>query len=412
MNCFTSQNDFFDCSEFFFIDGDGTNFSGKMKSGPAWDYDVSHYGHSIYRTKSAEGLNGRRIWLRQFLTKGDFVAELYNLQKGAFATALDILSNKILTDYATAIKDSVILDQAMWLYDISTADKLSAHQRNITSRLTSWKNIWSDKTNSLRGILIKKENGSIVASSSGATKYQWYKIADDYTTSSAIAGATDSTYTPTSSGIYYASAYGNTLTGSNVYTMFSNPVVYSNYVNTDQETSSPFADVSVSDYYFDAVIWATKKNITTGASNTIFAPNAECNRGQMATFLWRAAGSPEPISSTCTFVDIDQKDYYYKAILWAVENGITNGTSKTTFSPKEAVNRAQAVTFISRLADNKTSNHTNIFSDVEPNSYYFNSVQWALENNITQGTSANTFSPSNICTRGQIVTFLYRFFTN
>ena len=412
LNCFTSQNDFFDCSEFFYIDGNNSGFSGKLKSGPAWDYDVSHYGYSIYSTKSAEGLNGRRIWLRQLLTKGDFVTELHNLQKGTFASALDVLSNEVLESYTTAVKDSAITDQAMWLYSTTTVDKLSLCQQNISSRLKAWESIWSDKTNALRGVYIKEESGTIISSSSGASRYQWYKLTDDYTMGEMIPGATGSSYIPTSPGIYYVRAYGNALAGNNVYTMFSNPVVYDYGASNQPESTIPFNDISSDDYYYDAVLWATEKNITKGASETSFAPDAECNRAQMTTFLWRASGCPEPSTDTCTFVDINEGNYCYKAVLWAVENGITTGTSDNTFSPNQIVNRAQAVTFISRLSNAAAPKKSNHFIDVAADSYYSRAVQWAVENGITTGTSDNTFSPDNSCTRGQIVTFLYRFFRN
>jgi len=413
LNCFTSQNDFFDCSEFFFIDGDDTGFLGKIKSGPAWDYDVSHYGNSIYSTKSAEGKNGRMVWLKQFLTKGDFLTELHNLQKNQFASAVDTISNKTLPDYKNSIEFSAVLDQAMWLYDTSTSDKFSFHQRNIANRQTAWENIWSDKTNSIRGIIIKEENGSLISSSSGAIRYQWYKIEKDYTKGTAIAGATDSSYTPTASGIYYASAYGTTLPGTNVYVVYSNPIVYNvSDAPKENETVTPFVDISTDAYYFNAVLWATQKNITNGASNKTFSPDAKCNRGQMATFLWRAAGRPKPTSNTCEFEDVDKSDYYYEAVLWAVENGITNGTSATTFSPNQTIDRAQAVTFISRLANSAPTQNSSSFVDIDVNSYYFSAIQWAVENGITTGTSSNTFSPHSICTRGQIVTFLHRFFTS
>ena len=130
----------------------------------------------------------------------------------------------------------------------------------------------------------------------------------------------------------------------------------------------------------------------------------------MATFLWRAAGSPEPVSKTCIFTDVPADAYYAKAVQWAYEQKITNGTSATTFSPDETCTRAQMATFLCRVADGKPVSDTVIFADVKADKYYAKAVQWAYEQKITVGTSATTFSPDDPCTRAQMVTFLYRYF--
>ena len=171
-----------------------------------------------------------------------------------------------------------------------------------------------------------------------------------------------------------------------------------------------FVDVFATDYYYDAVLWAVEEGITNGTSATTFSPGADCTRAQMATFLWRAAGSPEPVGKTNPFADIAADAYYAKAVQWAYEQGITGGTSATTFSPDAACTRAQMVTFLHRVADSKKpASSTNPFTDV-PDAYYTEAVQWAYEEEITGGTSATTFSPDATCTRGQMVTFLWRFF--
>ena len=128
------------------------------------------------------------------------------------------------------------------------------------------------------------------------------------------------------------------------------------------------------------------------------------------TFLWRAAGSPEPKTTECQFTDVDMDSYYGKAVLWAVEQGITNGTSDTTFSPDVTCTRAQMVTLLCRMVDGKAVSSTNAFDDVKADEYYAESVQWAIENGITDGTGDNKFSPDATCTRAQLVTFLYRYF--
>ena len=171
-----------------------------------------------------------------------------------------------------------------------------------------------------------------------------------------------------------------------------------------------FVDVPADAYYYDAVLWAVKEGITNGTSATTFSPDNPCTRAQMATFLWRAAGSPDPVGVSNPFADVDADAYYAKAVQWAYEQGITGGTSATTFSPDEACTRAQMVTFLHRVAGTpKTESGTNPFTDV-PDAYYTEAVQWAYEQGITGGTSATTFSPDVTCARGQMVTFLYRFF--
>ena len=173
---------------------------------------------------------------------------------------------------------------------------------------------------------------------------------------------------------------------------------------------NPFVDVAEGTFYIDAVEWALKNGITEGTSETTFSPIASCTRAQMVTFLWRAAGSPEPKTAECQFTDVDMDSYYGKAVLWALEKGITNGTSETAFSPDMECSRAQMATFLCRMAGGKAESDTIAFTDVKADAYYAESVQWAVENGITNGTGDNKFSPDTTCTRGQIVTFLYRYF--
>ena len=167
-----------------------------------------------------------------------------------------------------------------------------------------------------------------------------------------------------------------------------------------------FADVPTDAYYYEAVKWAAKKGITGGIGNGLFGPNQPCTRGQIVTFLWRAAGSPEP-KSMSSFSDVSADSYYAKAVAWAVENGITTGTGDGKFSPDATCTRAQSVTFlfraIGKLVDSKAE-----FSDVLTDSYYANAVAWAVENGVTNGIGDGLFGPDNSCTRAQIVTFLYR----
>ena len=170
--------------------------------------------------------------------------------------------------------------------------------------------------------------------------------------------------------------------------------------------TSPFSDVSTSAYYYEAVKWAQEKGITGGIGNGLFGPNQPCTRAQIVTFLWRAAGSPEP-KAMSSFADVSTDAYYAKAVAWAVENGITTGTGDGKFSPDATCTRAQSVTFlfraIGKLVDSKAE-----FSDVLTDSYYANAVAWAVVNGVTNGIGDGLFGPNNSCTRAQIVTFLFR----
>ncbi len=172
--------------------------------------------------------------------------------------------------------------------------------------------------------------------------------------------------------------------------------------------ANPFTDVSNSAYYYDAVLWAVEKGVTGGTTATTFSPNNPCTRAQIVTFLWRAAGSPKPASSANPFTDVKAGAYYYDAVLWAVEKGITGGTTATTFSPNSACTRGQTVTFLWRSAGSPKSTGTNPFTDVSNSAYYYDAVLWAVEKGVTSGVTATTFGPGATVTRGQTVTFLYR----
>ena len=169
-----------------------------------------------------------------------------------------------------------------------------------------------------------------------------------------------------------------------------------------------FVDVSASAYYYDAVLWAVGKGITGGTSATTFDPNGNCTRAQAVTFLWRAAGSPAAKSAVMPFTDVKAGSYYYDAVLWAVENGITEGTSDTTFSPDATCSRAQIVTFLWRSQKSPAAGTANPFTDVKASAYYADAVLWAVKEDVTKGTTNTTFSPDANCTRAQIVTFIWR----
>ncbi len=175
------------------------------------------------------------------------------------------------------------------------------------------------------------------------------------------------------------------------------------------ENASGFSDVKDSAFYADPVVWAVYMGITSGTGKTAFSPGDPCTRAQAVTFLWRAAGSPAPSSDENPFEDVTESKYYYDAVLWAVEQGVTNGTDATHFSPDTPCTRGQIVTFLRRSAGSpEPQSEANPFADVKDGAFYRDAVLWAVENGVTKGTDATHFSPNDNCTRGQIVTFLYR----
>lgn len=169
-----------------------------------------------------------------------------------------------------------------------------------------------------------------------------------------------------------------------------------------------FVDVPASAYYYDAVLWAAEQGITGGTDATHFSPDGVCTRAQAVTFLWRAAGSPAPSATAMPFTDVAADSYYYNAVLWAMENGITAGTSSTTFSPDLKCSRAHIMTFLWRSEKSPAAGSVNPFTDVSADAYYADAVLWAVKESVTNGTSSATFSPDADCTRAQIVTFIWR----
>ena len=216
-------------------------------------------------------------------------------------------------------------------------------------------------------------------------------------------------YTPTRDGYTFDGWYSNSALTIKVTSikLTSNTTIYAKWT---AKSDMSFTDVADKAYYRDAVEWAVENGITKGTTATTFSPNATCTRAQAVTFLWRATGSPEPKTSTMPFTDVNAGSYYYDAVLWAVENGITKGTSDTTFSPDATCSRAQIVAFLWRSEKSPAAGTANPFADVKSTAYYADAVLWAVKEDITKGTTSTTFSPNADCTRAQIVTFLYRAF--
>ena len=249
----------------------------------------------------------------------------------------------------------------------------------------------------------KTENGTVTVSSKSASK------GDTVT----ITATPDKGYEL--SGIKVIDQNGREVkltdkgSGKYTFTMPAGKITVKAVFMDDNTMLNFFTDVHAEDYYYDAVLWAAQKGITGGMSDTLFAPNAACIRAQIVTFLWRAAGSPEP-KALSSFADVPADAYYAKAVAWAVENGITNGTTDTTFGPDETCTRAHGVTFLSRAAKANTASGNSNFADVDANAYYASAVKWAVDNGITNGISSSLFGPDSSCTRAQIVTFLYRMY--
>ena len=246
----------------------------------------------------------------------------------------------------------------------------------------------------------KTENGSVTVSPKSASKGDTVTV-----TVKPDSGYVLETLTVTDKN-------GNELTlkdkgdGKYTFTMPAGKVEVKATFMEDNSVLNFFYDVPNGAYFYEAVKWAVENGITTGVGNDLFAPEQSCTRAQIVTFLWRAAGSPEPKTAS-SFTDVPANAYYAKAVAWAVENGITNGMTETTFAPDATCTRGQSVTFLYRALKGTASGSTN-FTDVKSDAFYADAISWAVANNVTNGTSNTTFSPNADCTRAEIVTFLYR----
>ena len=234
--------------------------------------------------------------------------------------------------------------------------------------------------------------------------------------------ALESVIIPTSVNTIEMTAFGNAISGSTMNDVYycgsaaqwgrisigeHNDSLLKASFHYNYDPNMSFTDVAAGSYCYDAVQWAVANGITNGTDATHFSPNAGCTRGQVVTFLWRAAGEPT-VGGNVGFVDVAPGSYCYEAVKWAVANGITNGTDATHFSPNAACTRGQVVTFMYRAEGEPAVGGNVGFVDVAAGSYCYNAVQWAVANGITKGTDATHFSPNATCTRGQVVTFLYR----
>ena len=273
-----------------------------------------------------------------------------------------------------------------------------------------------------------KANGSSSGGGGGGTSTPGYTVSADKTENGAIAvspksaskgGTVTITVTPDKGYVLESLTVldkdGKALeltdkgSGKYTFTMPAGKITVKAVFMDDNTMLNFFTDVHAEDYYYDAVLWAAQKGITGGMSDTLFAPNAACTRAQIVTFLWRAAGSPEP-KALSSFADVPADAYYAKAVAWAVENGITEGTSDTTFAPGTICTRAQGAALLYRAAGSPAVSGSAAFTDVPADAYYADAAAWAEQKGITGGIGNGLFGPHNNCTRAQIVTFLYRMY--
>ena len=280
-------------------------------------------------------------------------------------------------------------------YKVSATVTLNASWSYISSGSSSYDPTYSVSTPS------KTEHGSVTVSPKNASKGDRVTV-----TVKPDSGYVLETLTVTDKN-------GNELTlkdkgnGKYTFTMPAGKVEVKATFMEDNSMLNFFYDVPNNAYFYEAVKWAVKNGITTGVGNNLFAPEQPCTRAQIVTFLWRAAGSPEPKGAASGMTDVVSGGYYEKAVAWAIENGITTGTTTSTFSPDATCTRAQAVTFLARALKAKAASAAE-FSDVPTGSYFADAVAWAAANGVTEGIGGGLFGSDNDCTRGQIVTFLYR----
>lgn len=400
VDSFGGDRDIFFSSSYFYAETSENGVLGPMVCGPLWDMNYYRFTDSLAEMRERDK-GDTSDWLRELFTKGDFAAELAKQSERLLPliqkmNSEDAENNDTVTAYIAQISDAMERNDRIWCTRFTK--KSAAYQSAFDAHVTEWTAMWSDSSR-LKGVTAEHHSGVIHAEVIGtADSFQWYRIDKDGYSASAIEGACTADYTPQESGLYYCEAAGNTITESRTGKLSSNIV-----------RMGAFLDVSAEDYFAAAANWAVEQKITDGTGNGRFSPNDFCTRGQVVTFLWRESGSPKS-NTGVTFSDVHENDFYAEAVSWAVAQGITNGTGENAFSPNEIVTRAEVVTFLSRAAGIKEDDVTaeNRFADVPEEAYYYDAVLWAAENGITTGVNDTTFAPKNNCTRAEVVTFLYR----
>ena len=448
---------------------DGLTDADKLIAGPAWDYDAS-FGRTLHKflvgvsepmQLNAEGWYNDSIGLlaadapvsilQELGKHASFmrhVAKVYNENKAAFE---NIAAN--VDAQQAVLRDSALMNNDLWgthsiglyylvapatmhalgtgkyalNYQVTlTWDNYVANLREYASKRVMWLSDHLYEAAIPEGAIQNDGANLTVVLTAGneAPVYQWQRSADGSVWEN-VPGATAAKLA-VSDGAQYRCLVSNTgavictTHGGKVPTyttaILNAPAEVNAEPTPDPEpTEKPsickfFADVdrSVRSWYAKAVDWAVNKGITTGVSETMFAPDQACTRGQVVTFLWRAAGKPAPKSAVNPFKDVAPDAYYYEAVLWAVEKGITTGVTADTFEPDAPCTRAQVVTFLWRAAGKPAASGSSAFADVPANEWFSAAVRWATGKGITSGTSESTFSPDDACTRAHVVTFLYR----
>ena len=383
-----------------------------------------YYGGTAMSTSNSSGAFNRNTKVTNldsvtFVPNAKSTAKTITLNFTLYATRYSSSSTSRGTTVSYSGSVVVNLVREDIKYTVSQGDSVRFDESDFLSYLRSTKGYSSNYT--IDYVTFDQRSVSAVNEGSLYTYYNGYNYGGSIKTTDKFYYSATASQNAISDVAFLASRYAKT--GETVYIPFT---IYARYGTTGTGTrqltgtvaikigqTMNFIDVKTTDYFYNSVKWAVGKNITNGTSSTTFSPYKSCTRAEIVTFLWRAAGSPEPTTTRNPFRDVNAVTHssYYKAILWASQKGITSGTSATAFSPDQVCTRAQIVTFLYRYAGQPSGYYSNPFKDVSATSEasYYNAVLWAVGKGITTGTSATTFSPYASCNRAEAVTFLYRY---
>ena len=376
-----------------------------------------YYGGTAMSTSNSSGAFNRNTKVTNldsvtFVPNDKTTAKTITLNFTLYATRYSSSSTSRGTTVSYSGSVVVNLVREDIKYTVSQGDSVRFDESDFLSYLRSTKGYSSNYT--IDYVTFDQSAVSAVNEGSLYTYYNGYNYGGSIKTTDKFYYSATASQNAISDVAFLASRYAKT--GETVYIPFT---IYARYGTTGTGTrqltgtvaikigqTMNFIDVKTTDYFYNSVKWAVGKNITNGTSSTTFSPYKSCTRAEIVTFLWRAAGSPEPKTAS-SFTDVPVSTYYAKAVAWAVENGITNGMTETTFAPNAACTRGQSVTFLHRALGKKVESSAS-FTDVKSDAFYADAINWAVANNVTNGTSNTTFSPNADCTRAEIVTFLYR----
>jgi len=383
-----------------------------------------YYGGTAMSTSNSSGAFNRNTKVTNldsvtFVPNDKTTAKTITLNFTLYATRYSSSSTSRGTTVSYSGSVVVNLVREDIKYTVSQGDSVRFDESDFLSYLRSTKGYSSNYT--IDYVTFDQSAVSAVNEGSLYTYYNGYNYGGSIKTTDKFYYSATASQNAISDVAFLASRYAKT--GETVYIPFT---IYARYGTTGTGTrqltgtvaikigqTMNFIDVKTTDYFYNSVKWAVGKNITNGTSSTTFSPYKSCTRAEIVTFLWRAAGSPEPSTTRNPFRDVNAVTHssYYKAILWASQKGITSGTSTTAFSPDQVCTRAQIVTFLYRYAGQPSGYYSNPFKDVGATSEasYYNAIRWAVGKGITSGTSATTFSPYASCNRAEAVTFLYRY---